>query len=207
MSRTHSYSAIKAYNTCPRQYEALYVKKTHKRGSSPALDKGIKYHEALENVVKYGQGLPSYLKQWEDLAYKLHLGGAEAEPRLAIDGNGEPCDFFDDKAKLRGAIDVDWTHDGTSLMLDWKTGKVYPDPLQADIYAVMKWAQQPELQISFKFVYLEHDHVVPEHPDKGAVARVWDQIERIETTTEYPPRPCFACRFCPVTECEYNESR
>ncbi len=203
----HSYSAMKTFNTCPRQYKALYVDRSHKRAPSPALDKGIRYHEALENTVRYGQSLPKYLKRWESLAYKLHEGGAQAEVKLATDREGNPCDFFDtDRAWLRGAIDVDWEQQSSCLEIDWKTGKVYPDPLQADVYATMKWAQNPDLRINFKLVFLDHDTVVPVHPDREAVNRVKDQLRRIEAEQTYPPRPCFACRFCPVTECEYNES-
>ena len=47
----HPYSAVKTFNTCPRQYEALYILRNVPRKSSPALEKGIAWHKALEDQL------------------------------------------------------------------------------------------------------------------------------------------------------------
>lgn len=198
----HSYSALKAFGTCPRQYEALYLLRSVKRGPSPALEKGIEWHEALEHAVKRGAPLPKHLHPWQSLADRLRAAGAQAEVKLAIDREGKPCDFWDRNAWLRGAIDVD----AGTLLVDWKTGKVYPDPFQADVYVALKRATQPKLKVDFHFVYLEHKKVVTLKPNQDAADRVRTYIARVEQAETFPPRPCFACRFCPVTDCEYNEA-
>lgn len=201
-----SYSAIKTYNTCPRQYEALHLLKTHKRESSPALEKGIEFHKKLEDAIRDGKGLPQKLKSWEVLASKLHQGGAVPERKMAVDRNLQPCDFFDDHAWIRGVIDVDFEVGNTCLQIDWKTGKVRPDALQADFYALLKWAQNPNLTIDFKFAFLEHNVVHPVHPTTKAKDEVPAMVSRIEMAEEFPPTPSFLCRYCPVYECEHNEA-
>ena len=196
----HSYSALKCFSTCPRQYEALYLTKSVKRTSSPALEKGIAWHEALEKAVRDNTPLPSHLSKWQPLANTLRKAGAQVEVKLAMDREGNPCGFWDKHAWLRGAIDVDTGQ----LLLDWKTGKVYPDPLQADVYTALKRASLPKLKVDFHFVYLEHSKVVTMKPNQDATNRVVQYIARVEQAETYPPRPCFACRWCPVTQCEYN---
>lgn len=203
MPLIHSYSALNAFSICPRQYEARYVLKTTKSTTSPALEKGRDWHAALEHAVQTGEGLPAHLARWRPLVAALHAGGARAEATLAIDRAGQPCGYWDAGAWLRGAIDIEWTRAGQCLMLDWKTGKVHPDPVQADVYSALRRASDPALAVEFHFVYLEHRKTVALRPDKGALQRVSASLTRLEDTTRFAPRPCFACRFCPVTTCEY----
>ena len=199
----HSYSAVKTFNTCPRQYEALYVLRNVPRKSSPALEKGIAWHEAMERGVRDGALLPSHLTHWQPLTNMLHAAGAEAEIQLAVTHGKAPTDFTAGDVWIRGAIDVRLTAPGKVVMLDWKTGKVYPDSLQADFYATMQWAQTPGVKVEFHFTYLEHKRTVPVEVDKKAPDRVYAAVERIENTKVFHPRPCFACKFCPVSTCEY----
>lgn len=204
--RTHSYSSLKTYKTCPRQYEALYVTKTVKRTSSPALEKGTEVHQHFEDALnRKAPDLPNKWGKWQPLVETLRKGPVEPEVRLAIDREGKPCDFWDKNAMLRGAIDVRLMDGDRVLMLDWKTGKVYPDRAQADVYAMMQWAQTPDVKIKFSFVYLEHNKTVPVDVDKGATRRVQQLIDTVDAATTFSPRPCFACRFCPVMTCEYHD--
>lgn len=203
MTVKHSYSAVKTFNTCPRQYEALYILRNVPRKSSPALEKGIAWHKALEDALLEAKPLPSHLVYWQPLADMLHKAGAEAEVQLAITHDKTPTDFKAEDVWVRGAIDVRLSAGNKITMLDWKTGKVYPDSLQADFYATMQWAQTPGVKIEFHFTYLEHKRTVPVEVDKKAPDRVYAALERIENTTTFHPRPCFACKFCPVSTCEY----
>lgn len=201
----HSYSAMKTFATCPRQYEALYLLRNVPRKSSPALEKGIAWHEAMEKALE-GAPLPAHLTWWQGLVDKLRAAGAVPERKVAVTRELKPTGFFDDDVWLRGAIDVQLHGGKRCLMIDWKTGKVYPDPLQAEVYALMQWAEHPAVTIGFAFAYLEHKRTVSVDVDKGSTARVVAFLERIEATEVFTPRPCFACRFCPVTSCEYNEA-
>ncbi len=204
--RTHSYSSLKAWVTCPRQYKALYIDKSVRRTSSPALERGNRIHQALEDAVNGGAEPDVWTP--DGLIHKLSTGSAEAEVELAIRRDGTPCGFWDKDAWLRGKIDVYMGADGRALMIDWKTGKVYPDALQADIYATMArctWGS--DMKVSFYFVYVDQKVIHPEYPDSHAEERVRALVDRVEGDEHYTPQPCFACRFCPVNWCEYNDAR
>jgi hypothetical protein len=203
----HSYSAIKTWNVCPRQYYHKYVIKSVKYEPSPALQKGQRVHEALEAAVKGDNQALAREKLWtpDGLLDLLQRGQAQAEVKLAMRRDGTPCDFWDKTAWLRGAIDVELTTRRASLLLDWKTGKVYPDALQADMYVTMLRAKHgSNLKPTFYFVYVDQEVVISERPDTAAEERVRANIELVENDSHYHPRPCFACRWCPVTSCEYQ---
>lgn len=208
----YSYSAIKSYSTCPRQYHHRYVLKDLPPvdWDTPALRKGREVHEALERAVLEGNDAPELGPHtfWTPpaLLSKLHKAGARAEVRMAIREDGSPCDFFAKDARFRGVIDVhlrDPTK-GRSLFIDWKTGKFYPDPLQADCYAALERAEMPGAKVEFYWVFGEARKLHVERPDARATERVLAVIETIEQNQEFNPRPNFSCRWCAVASCAYN---
>ena len=210
MKRTHSYSSLKKWVTCPRHYQHQYVLKTIQFHTTPALERGNRVHKALEDAVKGDNTLLDKENVWvpPKLVQTLQASDAVPENKLAIDAYGQPVDFWDKSAVLRGAIDVDLTapRANRSVMVDWKTGKVYPDAMQADCYAAMKRAELPGAAVDFYFVYVDQKQKVNERPDQKAYDRVMALIERVEADDTYVPNPCFACRFCPVSSCEYNQN-
>lgn len=212
MKRVHSYSSLKKWVTCPRHYQHQYVLKTIKFHTTPALEKGKRIHKALEDAVNGDRTLLDKERNvWTPpgLIDTLQSSCAVPENELAMDAQGRPVDYWDKSAVLRGAIDVDLTAAKVrrSLMVDWKSGKVYPDSTQADVYATLKRAAIPKCDVHFVFVYVEQKQTVPEVPDQQAHGRVMKLIDRVESDDQYDPKPGFSCRWCPVTSCEYNESR
>src|SRR5690625_5780804 len=107
----YSYSAIKSYSTCPRQYHHRYVLKDLPPvdWDTPALRKGREVHEALERAVLEGNDAPELGPHtfWTPpaLLSKLHKAGARAEVRMAIREDDSPYDFFAKDARFRGVIE------------------------------------------------------------------------------------------------------
>lgn len=203
----HSHTAIKTWNTCPRQYKARYIDKVVPFQKSPAADRGIRIHRALEAAVKGDHSLMRKENIWtpDGLVDLFARGEAVPEEKLAIRRDMTPCDFWDKSAWLRGAIDVRLVRSREALLVDWKAGRVYPDPLQADIYTTMLRAREgSDLKVTFYYVYVDQQVVIAERPDSAAEERVVANIEAVEADTTFDPKPNALCRYCPVFSCEYN---
>lgn len=223
----YSYSNLSQYAKCPKAWAALYRDKSVQRGSSPALERGIKLHEELENALVEGRypepaNMPEGTTKLPDglWDYLLKLRSYQPSNRVritpeldyAMDAKGRACQWNDNNALLRGKIDVAIELGGDlqptkAVHIDWKTGKIRPDPLQADAYAALAWAQGiPETD--FRWVYVEQGESRSQQTKgKEAWDRVYNLIQKAEHELEDPvPRQSFFCRFCPVTWCQFNEN-
>ena len=202
----YSYSNLSTAVKCPRQWAAIYRDRRFQRSPSPALERGNRVHKALENALLDGSDPGVWTPN--GLLPVLRQCGARAEAEYCIDRNLQPCPKSSPNALLLGFIDVEVDDDRQSLLLDWKTGKFYPDSLQADVYAVLKRAQwgDPSRPVEFCWVYVDQKLTHVEEPDERAQDRVLSLIEWCESATgEQPPKPSPLCRFCPVQDCEYYQ--
>lgn len=206
-----SYSALKMWLTCPAQFRAKYVDRTWPaEADTPALRRGREVHAVLEAAVRNGYAVPeARLGIWlpPGLIDQLHKGRAVAEAGLGITEDGRPCRPDAPDAWLIGYIDVLMAVQGDALLLDWKTGKPRPDPLQADVYATLLRAHDPQLAVQFVWVFLEARVVESIDVDMNAERRVRSIAAQALAPQEYEPKPSFACAWCPLVACQHNRSR
>ena len=66
-----SYSALSDFESCPKKYWELRVKKRYPREDTEATIWGKEVHTAMEYRVKEGKALPSWGTKWENIAEKL----------------------------------------------------------------------------------------------------------------------------------------
>jgi CRISPR/Cas system-associated exonuclease Cas4 (RecB family) len=206
----HSYSSINTFRNCPKQYEALYILKSVPRSTSEAMQRGIEIHSHLERLVK---GWPS------ECAHEIKIPdgydpaglkerGAAAEVELAISRGGGRLSFFDDLVFLRGKVDAMWVEDGVVQVVDWKSGKYYPDEFQANVYAhlIRTAAGSARIPVRFHWVFVakEEGRARTIDVDQHASHRVLSAIEAVEKAELFPAKPNPLCRFCPVVFCRYN---
>jgi hypothetical protein len=200
-----SYSRIKVWVECPRKYKAIYIDKSVKRTDSPALARGRELHERLEAAVKTGTP-PSNITLPPGLIETLHRGQAKAEIGFGIDENGQPVQDVK-RSFLGGYLDAFLLVTQRAMVLDWKSGRFNPDPLQADVYSVLVRANTDAKHVEFVWVYVDASRTHSITPDDHAKDRVFGLIDQISSDTEYAPTPNPLCRFCPVTNCRYNKVR
>jgi RecB family exonuclease len=202
----HSASSLETWQNCPRLWKAKYVDKVVPYVEHPAAKRGIEIHEKLENAVKSGHA-PADVWTPQGLIAQLHRKGAQAEVKVALDEAGNVVGFSDEKAKIRGVVDVYLAGKGHTIILDWKTGKVRPKKIQADTYtAFAKALCGPDSTVSFRFVYVDQKQVVSLDRDNLATTRIYQLIEQVEQDTEHLPQPGWLCRFCDYYACRYNEN-
>lgn len=201
----HSATSMKTWENCPRLFKAKYIDKIIPWVPSPASERGIKIHAELEEAVKTGTEPEVWTPK--GLVQKLHAVGATTEGELAVDENLHPVPYKSPKAWLRGIIDVRVVRKARALVVDWKTGKVRPDKIQADVYTTLIQATENVEKVDFKLVYVDQEQVVDLTRDTKSPYRVKLLAEKIEADRDYLPQPGWLCRFCDFTACRYNEKK
>ena len=199
----HSATSLKTWDNCPRLYKAKYIDKIIPYVPNAAADRGIKIHEELEECVKTGSK-PSVWTP-EGLIDTLHKAKASVEGEIAVDRSFAPVPYKSKDAWLRGKIDVRLTRGDKALVIDWKTGKVRPDKIQADVYTAMIQHVEKVEKVDFRLVYVDQKQVVPLTRDNKAAERVTTLIKKVENDQDHLPQPSWLCRFCDFTACRYNE--
>ncbi|TVS00471.1 MAG: PD-(D/E)XK nuclease family protein [Rhodospirillales bacterium] len=193
----YSYSGMATWQKCPRQFEAKYITRTWpETPPTPALVRGKAVHNALEQYLIDGTPVDAALNVWTPDGLLDKLRQAQATPEVKLEWS---------RPHVIGYVDVLLTVDDAAVVIDWKTGKLRPDPLQSDVYtALLRWNGVAQ-DISFTWVGVDSCKTVSSQPDRNAERRVLDLIDMIEADQTYPPIKSWLCRFCPLTWCEHHD--
>lgn len=211
-----SYSALTAFETCPRRYYLTKVTKQVVEPPTEATTWGNSVHKALELRITQRKVLPTGMEQWEPLVNSiLSKGGkVEAESRMALTRNLKPTTFFAKDVYVRGITDVTVEKNGKLFVGDWKTGKPTPESAQLRLSAAMVMAHKPHVTtVVNAFVWLKTNEVTAETFTRDDIPGIWQEfaprVQRLEIAMEenkFPAKPSGLCRkWCPVGKalCEH----
>lgn len=197
---------------CLAKFKALYIDKTVKESMSPAGQKGIDDHTALERYVAEGAPLPAHLQKFQPGIDRLKdFPIIVVEKEFAITRDFQFVDWFDANVWFRLKADVLAFKDGKCLYVDYKTGKRKSDRTQIKLTALLVfkhysdviefrgtnwWLQQNIFDAPIKvrrddIPYLESwFYKLPKH--------IYEALD----SERFPYQPSAeACRFCPVHGC------
>lgn len=222
MIKVWSYSSLKKFKTCAKQYYEVKVTRNFKEPPyTEATLYGTNFHEAAEKYVRDNEPLPEafkYVKPKLDTLRTLE-GDKYCEYQMALDKDLKPCAFDDPNAWCRGIVDLLIVNNakGVARVVDYKTGKSskYADSAQLELMALMVFKHFPDVRkvkggllfvVANDFKTSEY-HVEKEH----TYWRTWLQdVHRLETahsTGVWNPSPSGLCRrHCVVTTCPHNGS-
>ena len=201
----HSATSLKTWVNCPRLFKAKYVDRIIAYQQSPAAERGEKIHAELEDAVRNGTK-PSV---WTPpgLMDLLHKAKALVEGEVAVNYNFDPVDYKSKDAWLRGKIDARVVRGHKALVVDWKTGKVRPDKIQADMYTALVSSIDHATEVEFRLVYVDQKQVVNLSRDSQAWDRIRKLAYKVEQDKDFLPNPSWLCKWCDFTACRYNERR
>lgn len=215
---SHSFSAIKLFENCPKRYFHQRIEKSVKDEGGVASKHGERVHKALEDRLKDGVPLPPELQKHEAAMRVVESapGNQYTEIELTLTKDFEPTGWFDDGAWLRSKLDQLTINGKVALVQDWKTGKRKPDPFQLELFAFQVFMHYPEVEVVLaSFVWLM-DEKVDSHrftrADMPALtAELMGRIRRIEqahANDNWPARPSGLCGYCPCQSfCEFAVRR
>lgn len=211
-----TYSSLDKFQTCPRQYYHVRVKRDVKEPPTEATIWGEKVHSAMEYRLKDGTPLPEGMTQWEGLAKKLAAlpGEKFCEVEMAVTADFQPAPWS--AAWSRGIADLLIIDGDRAVNLDYKTGKRKLTH-QLMLYAGYTFALHPQVnEVETGFIWLKDKKIDKETFTRGDIPRIWNTflpaVRKLETAYErdaWPCRPSGLCKgWCPVKTCEfYKEKR
>lgn len=213
-----SYSGLKDYANCPKQYQEVKVLKRFTKFPTKEMRYGTEVHSALEDYVKDGTPLAKnyshFSKQLDPL--RDMEGDKYPEHRMALTYDKTPCSFGAKDYWVRGIADLLVVNGEQGFIVDYKTGSnKYPDPKQLQLMALMAFAHFPQLEhIKAGLLFVAHEHFVTSDYERPKIDSYWEDftwnLERLHNSFEtdtWQANPTPLCGWCPVNTCEYHKGR
>lgn len=212
-----SYSRLNSYETCPKKFHAVSVAKSIKEEESDATSYGTELHLAFAAYFKKGKPLPLHMKQYEKYLklIKAAPGTFITEQQLAINADYEATGWFDRDVYARIISDLTVLNGKSGILFDWKTGKVQKDFTQLRLAGAVMFLLVPELEkLTLCYFWTKTKEITKEVMTRSEMPGVWTallpRIQRYQDahhTSDFPARPSYLCRYCPIKACSYNEKK
>ena len=211
-----SYSALTAYETCPRRFQLTRVTKQVVEHQTEATIWGNKVHKALELFAKGEKPLPPDLQKYERYVKKIlsYEGKRVVEERVALDKNFRPTKWMAKDVWVRGIIDIGVVGSEKAYLLDWKTWKRRPDSNQLKLFAGLAFAIYPWVEkVTTGFIWLKSAEFDKEVFTREQLPEIWNEffprLDRLAVSyrdDKWTPKPSGLCKnWCPVGRqlCEF----
>jgi len=215
-----SYSSLKDFINCPRQYHEVKVLQNFTKKVTEQMRYGSEVHKAMEDYVKYGKPLPKNYQRYQAVldAVRAIPGMNFLEHKFAIDEEHKPCEFDDVGYWVRGIVDFLSVDGDTAYIIDYKTGNDrYADTKQLKLMAILTLAHFPEVRrIKAGLLFVAKNNFIHEeysHVEEGK-SYLWSYFEpdlrRLQKAFEddfWPAQQSGLCGWCPVHSCQYHKVR
>lgn len=212
-----SFSKIKAFETCPRQFYHVTVLNEFPFKDTEATLYGKAFHTACEEFIRDGKALPEAFAYVKPTLERLAAmpGEKHCELKMGLTADLEPCDFFAKNVWFRGIADLIIVDGETARYVDYKTGKSskYAEKGQLQLMALAIFKHFPQVKkVKGALLFTVANDMVKQDyhvADEGALWSPWLQkyaaLEKAYETGVWNPRPSGLCRkHCPVTQCPHN---
>ena len=214
-----SFSKIKSFEQCPKQFYHLKVAKDYKEPETEAMLYGTAVHLAAEEYVRDGKPLPPeymYIKAPID-ALCAKQGEKLCELEMGLTADLEPCGFWDDDCWYRGIADLVILdkENKTAWVIDYKTGKNtrYADKGQLELMALCVFKHFPEVEtVKGGLLFVVCNELIRETYDSELAGEMWkkwladyNRMEQAWKNDVWNAHQSGLCkRHCIVTECVHN---
>jgi hypothetical protein len=213
-----SYSGLKDYKNCPRQYHEIKVLKRFEKKPTQQMLYGTSVHSALEDYVKDGTPLPvNYQRYQKQLDPLRDMDGIKyPEHKMAVTFERTPCSFGAKDYWVRGIADLLVVDGEQGYVVDYKTGSNrYPDPKQLQLMALLMFAHFPEVDhVKAGLLFVVHEHFVTSEYSRADADDLWadfaGDLERLRLShvnSVWQPNPTPLCGWCPVKTCEFHKEK
>jgi hypothetical protein len=177
---------------------------------SPPTLRGTDVHSTCENYL-LGKveiaGLHAEIRPaWRNLVGGLRNLGAVPEQQWEFEEGWHPHEGG--QVWLRMKIDAHYRAGSTLHVIDFKTGKPYPQNIaQVEVYALGAFAKHDDVDtVIGELWYFDHEETHEKtftRSEAPKLARRWEQrADRLLTAVQYPARRNPLCQWCP-----YHESK
>ena len=209
LTKPWSYSALTAFETCPKRYQLTKVTKQVVEKQSEAMLWGNKVHKSLELFARDGKPLPPEMMEYGRYVKKIQAyeGKRVVEERISLTKDFRRTTWMAKDVWVRGIIDIGKVGSETAYILDWKTGKHRPDSDQLKLFAALAFAKYPWIKKAVTgFIFLKVEKFEKETFTRKQLPEIWNEfIPRLKRLAianaedKWLPRPSGLCKnWCPV---------
>jgi hypothetical protein len=212
----HSYSALSAFQDCPRRYHETKILRRWPEPESQAMIDGKELHEAFAAALKTDGALPAAHSVHGPLLKKIQSqdGTLLVEQKWAITSDFDPIPWNSEDAWLRAVADAVILQPPIGFAYDWKTGKRQnqKSDLQLVLIALVMFAHFPDLRvIGTSYIWLNEGVETQRIVKRANIGNEWLKIlpqikmlEHAHLDEHFPAKPNRFCkRYCSVRSCEY----
>ena len=214
--RSMSYSAWALYDQCPKSFEEQKIKRSCKRESSAALDRGNAIHKAIEHYIWHGEWecevepeLPEYIKEQLDVL-AFSFDDKITEQTWRFDWQFMP----DEEGPIWVIADYValYNNGRNAIVIDHKTGKRWGNEVkhsqQARVLALATFAMFPQVkEVNVQFLYFDDKSMGPikkyrRDRDLARIRNDWlKKFSDACNKEHYHTKPGWWCKYCPYLEC------
>jgi len=213
-----SFSSLKDFINCPKQYYHTKVAKDFEKRASEQMLYGTAVHKALEDYVRDGTPLAKNYEIFKpQVDALLDIPGTRyCEHEMALDRDKKPCGFKADDRWVRGVVDLLIVDGNSAYIVDYKTGSnKYPDPKQLKLMALMTFVHFPKVElIKAGLLFVMHNTFIDERYKREDVDSLWalfePDLKRLEIAFEnavWPAKAGGLCGWCPVSSCKFYREK
>jgi hypothetical protein len=217
MNYTWSFSSLKDFVNCPKQYQEIKVLKRFTKFPTEQMRYGTEVHKACEDYVGEGIPLAENYKRFQPVLDSLVAipGTKYPEYRMALDKDRQ-VSAYGKGYWVRGIVDLLIVDGDHAFLVDYKTGSNrYPDPKQLKLMALMTFAHFPEVnKVKAGLLFVMHESFMDEEYTREQIPKLWsyfeNDLERLSLSYEndtWQANPTPLCGWCPVRTCEFHKER
>ena len=214
-----SFSRIKAFQQCPKQFYYEKVIKKYPFKPNAATTYGNQFHRAAEKYIRDGEDLDprfDYARGMLD-ALNAKKGEKVCEKRMALTDQFQPCRYGSEHAWFRGIADllIINNEDKLAWVIDYKTSKSarYADKGQLELMALAVFAHYPLIEtVRAGLLFVVSEDLIKDRYTLEDETMLWDKwmdsydsMKAAFDNDVWNPKPSGLCKqWCPVLECPHN---
>tara|TARA_E500000305_G_C4007787_1_gene230957 strand:+ start:234 stop:959 length:726 start_codon:yes stop_codon:yes gene_type:complete len=212
-----SYSRIKAFEQCPKQFYHLKVAKDYEEPQTEAMFYGNDFHSSAEHHVRDNVPLPakfSYAQKAID-ALKGKRGNRLCEYEMGLTADLEPCGFRSKNVWFRGIADLIILDSELAWVVDYKTGKSarYADKGQLELMSLAVFKHFPAVKkVRAGLLFVVSNEFIRDTYNEEDAPSLWEKwlsdfarMEKAYESDTWNAHPSGLCkRHCAVLECQHN---
>ena len=214
-----SFSKIKAFEQCPKQFYHMKVLKEFEDKETEAMRYGTQMHEAAENYVRDKTPLHKSFKYVQSSLDALVAikGEKLCELKMGLTDSLEPCGFYSDDVWWRGIADLVIldTDNHLAWVIDYKTGKStrYADKGQLELMALAIFKHFPVVDtVKAGLLFVVCNELIKEEYTKPSQTTLWNkwlgaftQMDTAFGADVWNAKPSGLCKnHCAVLDCAHN---
>lgn len=223
MKKILSKSQVNCFIDCPYKWKRIYIDKERSKPSPPQM-RGIKIHSKIENHYKNiklkptGVTIPEIIKN-EDTDLKFLDEFDQERISSCTNDKGEfDIQYFkplfqelkmaNEEIGLKGIVDAVYINpkDGKLIVLDWKTGKYYPNKFddyrfELSVYAeLLKHSELTDEDIKYIGIFfVDQNKLFFEELKQTDIKKMYETVEKARqgmASGDYQPKKNTWCWFC-----------